>query len=330
MVVLAGGMATRFGGEVKAVVEAIDGRSFLEVKLAETQRLATALETEIPVALMTSFATDDAVRAHVAARAARSTPLLPSDRGAATAAGRQPVPRRRRQGVALRAGPRRSPGDDPDVRHPRRARAPRSDAPSSSRTSTTSPRASIPPIVGMHVLAGTPLTVEVVAKGSDTGGAPARVDGRPRLLEAMCFPPEFDQSRIPVFNTNTSLIDGRSARRPGRSHLARRGETGRRMRPSSSSSGSTTSSPPTSRRRSSSVPRSGPARALPAGEGAGRISRRSSRTPGVARGAALRRQPVGRRPARSSRSKRGHAQASGTLSARSRHRFVPRPAPTVG
>ena len=58
----------------------------------------------------------------------------------------------------------------------------------------------------MHVLAGTPLTVEVVAKGSDTGGAPARVDGRPQLLEAMRFPPDFDQSRIPVFNTNTSLI----------------------------------------------------------------------------------------------------------------------------
>jgi len=63
-----------------------------------------------------------------------------------------------------------------------------------------------PVVVGMHVLAGTPLTVEVVAKGGDTGGAPARVDGRPQLIEAMRFPPEFDQSRIPVFNTNSSLI----------------------------------------------------------------------------------------------------------------------------
>ena len=30
-IVLAGGMATRFGGVVKAVVEAVDGRSFLEI-----------------------------------------------------------------------------------------------------------------------------------------------------------------------------------------------------------------------------------------------------------------------------------------------------------
>jgi hypothetical protein len=59
----------------------------------------------------------------------------------------------------------------------------------------------------MHVLAGTPLTVEVVPKGNDTGGAPARVDGHPQLLEAMRFPPGFDQARIPVFNTNTSLIE---------------------------------------------------------------------------------------------------------------------------
>ena len=37
MLVLAGGMATRFGGGVKAVAEALDGRSFLEVKLGETR-----------------------------------------------------------------------------------------------------------------------------------------------------------------------------------------------------------------------------------------------------------------------------------------------------
>ena len=36
---LAGGMATRFGGGVKAAAEAFDGMSFLEVKLRETERL---------------------------------------------------------------------------------------------------------------------------------------------------------------------------------------------------------------------------------------------------------------------------------------------------
>ncbi len=66
----------------------------------------------------------------------------------------------------------------------------------------------------MHLLAQTPFTVEVVAKGNDSGGAPARVDGRPQLLEEMRFPPDFDQSRIPVFNTNTSLITTAALREP--------------------------------------------------------------------------------------------------------------------
>lgn len=38
------------------------------------------------------------------------------------------------------------------------------------------------------------------------GGAPVRVDGRLRLVEGPCFPPDFDQDLVPVFNTNTALL----------------------------------------------------------------------------------------------------------------------------
>ncbi|HEU0335900.1 MAG TPA: UTP--glucose-1-phosphate uridylyltransferase, partial [Gaiellaceae bacterium] len=68
VVVLAGGMATRFGGVVKALVDAVNGLSFLEIVLAETERLGRALQVEVPVALMTSFATDESLRAFVAGR----------------------------------------------------------------------------------------------------------------------------------------------------------------------------------------------------------------------------------------------------------------------
>jgi UTP--glucose-1-phosphate uridylyltransferase len=64
-----------------------------------------------------------------------------------------------------------------------------------------------PAIAGAHALAGRPLTVEVVAKADDSGGAPARVGGRLQLVEAFRFPPGFDQESIPVFNTNTCWID---------------------------------------------------------------------------------------------------------------------------
>ena len=42
--------------------------SFLEAKLLQTAALERALDTAVPVALMTSFATDEAIRAHVAER----------------------------------------------------------------------------------------------------------------------------------------------------------------------------------------------------------------------------------------------------------------------
>jgi len=48
----------------------------------------------------------------------------------------------------------------------------------------------------------------VVAKDpGDRGGAPARVDGVPQILEAFRFPPGFDQDAIGVFNTNTFVLD---------------------------------------------------------------------------------------------------------------------------
>jgi UTP--glucose-1-phosphate uridylyltransferase len=39
-VILAGGMATRFGGVVKAAVEVLDGQSFLELKLKDLAAVA--------------------------------------------------------------------------------------------------------------------------------------------------------------------------------------------------------------------------------------------------------------------------------------------------
>jgi UTP--glucose-1-phosphate uridylyltransferase len=62
-------------------------------------------------------------------------------------------------------------------------------------------------VVGAHLLAGRPVTSEVATKEGDMGGAPARVDGRMMLLETMRFPPDFDHDSIPVFNTNSAMID---------------------------------------------------------------------------------------------------------------------------
>jgi len=205
-VVLAGGMATRFGGVVKGAVEALDGRSFLEWKLGETMRLAEALGVEIPVALMTSFQTDEETRSHVAARGL-------------------PDPIWFSQFVSLRLEPDGSLFREPDGRvspygpghgdlvealgasgilNELRARG--VELVTVSNVDNLGARVD-PVVIGAHLLGGTELTIEVARKEGDMGGAPARVDGKLVLLEAPRFPPEFDHDRIAVFNTNTAIAE---------------------------------------------------------------------------------------------------------------------------
>jgi UTP--glucose-1-phosphate uridylyltransferase len=60
--VLAGGMATRMGGVVKALVEALDGRTFLDLRLAENATLSRRAGSAVPLWLMTSDATEGPIR----------------------------------------------------------------------------------------------------------------------------------------------------------------------------------------------------------------------------------------------------------------------------
>lgn len=205
-IVLAGGMATRFGGVVKGVVEALDGRSFLSWKLGETARLATELAAAIPVAVMTSFATDEEARTHVSGLDV-------------------PRPIWFSQFVAPRLTPEgelyRDPNGRPSLHGPGHgdlfealqrsgALAELTDAGvrvvQVSNVDNLGARVD-PVVVGEHLLGGRRVTVEVAAKRGDTGGAPARVDGRLRLLEGPRFPAAFDQGSIDVFNTNTVTFD---------------------------------------------------------------------------------------------------------------------------
>ena len=205
-IVLAGGMATRFGGVVKAALPAVDGRSFLEIKLSQTRALEQSLEAEIPVALMTSFATDDVVRAHViehrlgaplvfhqfvSLRLETSGELFRDDAGSPSlyAPGHGDLFQALRHAGVLATLRERG------VR-----------VVTVSNVDNLGARVE-PTVVGMHLLAGRPVTCEVARKEGDMGGAPVRVDGRLQLLEGPRFPNGFDQELVPVFNTNTALLD---------------------------------------------------------------------------------------------------------------------------
>ena len=208
-VVLAGGMATRFGGVVKAAVEVARGKTFLDLKLADIRASAARAHGRVPTHLMTSFATDADVSRM--ARAATS-----SEAPVETFA----------QFVSLRLTPSGALFHDSKGNVSPYAPG-HGDLPFALRKSGTFAKLRAagveqiyvsnvdnlaatldPAIIGAHLQGKQPVTVEVADKAKgDKGGAPARVDGVLQLVEGFRFPPEFDQDAIPVFNTNTLLID---------------------------------------------------------------------------------------------------------------------------
>ena len=205
-IVLAGGMATRFGGVVKAVLTAVDGKSFLEAKLEQTSALERALDASVPVALMTSFATDATIRGHVEDRGL-GDPLVFHQFVSLRLEASGELFRDADGHASLYA-----PGHGDLFQAVRRSGTLAAMRARGVRIVTISNVDNLgarvdPVVVGAHLAGGRPLTCEVARKEGDMGGAPVRVDGRLQLVEGPRFPPSFDQGLAPVFNTNTALFD---------------------------------------------------------------------------------------------------------------------------
>ena len=205
-VILNGGMATRFGGVVKGVVEAVDGRSFLELKLGQAAELSEQLGADVPAAVMTSFATDAPTREfltgrgvpephyfsqYVSLRLDARGELFRTDDGQVSmyAPGHGDFLRAFRRSGTLEALRRRG------VRHVMVSNV------------DNLPATLDPTVLGVHISQGRPMTAEVARNRGEPGGAAVRVDGRIMLLEGMRFPPDFDQTTLPVTNVNTVTFD---------------------------------------------------------------------------------------------------------------------------
>ncbi len=209
VVILAGGMATRFGGGVKAAVEVWPGWSFFALKLADVLGTSRRLGARIPVFLMVSFATHDT--------------LEQLGRGAATpAVPVETVP----QFVLLRLRPDGELWRGADGK-PSPYACGHGDLTFALRASGALARfrqaggrvlfvsnvdnlaATLEPaVIGAHLERGQAVTVEGVrGEPGDVGGAPARVDGALQVVESFRFPPSFAQETLPVFNTNTFVLD---------------------------------------------------------------------------------------------------------------------------
>lgn len=211
-VILAGGMATRFGGVVKAAVPAVAGRSFLDLKIADLRHAAARTGGRVPCFLMTSFATDARVRELAAGLSTDAVPVETFAQGISLRVTREGAPFVEADGTMSPYAP--GHGDLTFALRSSgvlaRFRAAGGEVLAMSNVDNLGATLD-PAILGLHLERRVAVTAEVVRKeAGDKGGAPARVDGVVQIVESFRFPPGFDQDTIPVFNTNTFVLDAKA------------------------------------------------------------------------------------------------------------------------
>ncbi len=206
--VLAGGMATRMGRGVKALVDALPGLSFLDLRLAENEHVSRVAGARLPLWLLTSYATEGPIRSALGDRvdtdhlttfeefvSLRLTPeggLFRDEHGQPSlyAVGHGDLPDALRQSGLLRRFLGRG-GKTVWI------------ANVDNLGATVDPA-----VLGLHLAQERAVTVEVVERlASDRGGCPVRWNGRPVITEMFRLPIGFDAATVPLFNTNTFLVD---------------------------------------------------------------------------------------------------------------------------
>jgi UTP--glucose-1-phosphate uridylyltransferase len=206
---MAGGMATRMGGIVKALAEVFDGHSFLDLRLAENRSASARAGRPVPLWLMTSEATHGALIDALAKVNAPShvTCFM--------------------QDLSLRLNPdgtlfsdeagepsiyATGHGDLVDAL--RRSKLLDEFVASGGKyvwiTNVDNLGASIDEaILGRFIEAterGDDVQCEVCPKAGDKGGIPVHAEGKLQVLEEFRLPPGFDPKTVDVFNTNTFLV----------------------------------------------------------------------------------------------------------------------------
>jgi UTP--glucose-1-phosphate uridylyltransferase len=208
VVILNGGMATRFGGVVKGIVEVFDGRSFLALKLLDVQRAQETCGGRIPVFVMNSFATAAATAEHFAAHADFGFPP-----GQITHFNQFVSVRLEKNGqiFATKDGgiSPYGPGHGDFAPAFRQSGCLARFLAGGGRYLFVGNVDNLgarvhPGILGLHIQQRAEATVEVAPKWpGDVGGSPYLLDGKLQLVEQIRYPDGFDPDIVDVFNTNT-------------------------------------------------------------------------------------------------------------------------------
>jgi UTP--glucose-1-phosphate uridylyltransferase len=214
--VMAGGMATRMGGVVKALIETFGGHTFLELRLNENATWSERAGSPVPLWLMTSEGTDRPIRDELARRGA----------GTHVATFMQDIGLRLTQDGRLLRGEDGSPstyatghGDLPDAL--RRSGLLSEFVARGGKyvwiANLDNLGATIDAVLlGWFIEHGADLMVEVTPKvDGDRGGIPVWADARDdegghvrrlQVFEEFRLPKGFDAAHVRAFSTNTFLV----------------------------------------------------------------------------------------------------------------------------
>lgn len=203
---MAGGMATRMGGIVKALAKVWDDHTFLSLRLAENRAASARAHRPVPLWLMTSEATHDGLEQALRdARAPEHVRLFMQD-------------------LSLRLNPDGTLflGDDGEPSFHATGHGDLVDALRRSGlldpflaeggkavwiTNVDNLGATIDPVLlGMFLESGKDVLTEVCRKEGDKGGIPVHAEGKLQVLEEFRLPPTFDPTTVDVFNCNTFLV----------------------------------------------------------------------------------------------------------------------------
>ncbi len=198
--IVAGGAGTRFGGAVKGLVQVLDGKTFLDLKLDDTRSVGQRYGKQVPVALMTSVLTDEGLRERLKEESRLGEVLFFQQ---------QMLPRLTESfDIYLEHGePSLAPSGHGDFY---RAFKESGVGPDLHRrgvrhilfSNVDNVAATVDPVVvGLHLKLGKAMTVEVTPRARedgtlDTGAAPVRLNGVLQLVEKV------DSTKHPWISTN--------------------------------------------------------------------------------------------------------------------------------
>ncbi|MCP3934059.1 MAG: hypothetical protein GY708_01670 [Actinomycetia bacterium] len=216
VVLLAGGMATRFGGGVKALAEVLPGIRFVDTKIRDLEVAGRNSATPVSMVLMTSFQSDPVLSEVAAGFSSEKVAIETAPQNVAMRVTAEGELFKRDDGSVSPYAPGHGDLGDAVRNSGFLGRFIASGGRYLFVTNVDNAAATLDPaMIGLHIDTGNAMTCEVVsADQGATGGAPYLVDGHLQILEAFRVPPAVADIQIPAVNTNSLVIDAERLTEP--------------------------------------------------------------------------------------------------------------------